>query len=69
VFTFGIGNGVSSELIKGLAKAGEGFHEFIGSGESMEEKVLKQLSRALKPAFTDVPTPNPKMHKTYSFFF
>ena len=37
-----------------MAKAGEGKAEFVKSGEAMDEKVLRQLNRALKPAFTDV---------------
>jgi hypothetical protein len=37
-----------------MAEAGEGKAEFIFSGESMEEKVLRQLKRALKPALTDI---------------
>jgi len=37
-----------------MAKAGEGFFEFILPGENMEEKVMKQLGRAMQPALTDV---------------
>ena len=54
VFTFGIGNEASQDLVKGMAKAGEGFFEFILPGENMEEKVMKQLGRAMQPALTDV---------------
>ena len=39
VFTFGIGSGVSTELVKGIAKAGNGKAEFIYEGEQMQPKV------------------------------
>ena len=35
VFTFGIGSGVSTALVKGLAKAGNGTAEFIHEGERL----------------------------------
>lgn len=53
VFTFGIGNDASKTLVAGMAEAGEGKAEFVRPGDNMEEKVLRQLQRALKPAFTD----------------
>ena len=39
MFTFGIGSGASTELVKGLAKAGNGSAEFIKEGERMQSKV------------------------------
>eukprot|EP01112_Ceratiomyxa_fruticulosa_P009185 TRINITY_DN2395_c0_g1_i2.p1 TRINITY_DN2395_c0_g1~~TRINITY_DN2395_c0_g1_i2.p1 ORF type:complete len:918 (+),score=260.17 TRINITY_DN2395_c0_g1_i2:845-3598(+) len=56
VFTFGIGNDVDVELVKGLAKAGEGAVELIRDNEikDIDIKVLTQLKRALKPALTDL---------------
>jgi hypothetical protein len=38
-----------------MAKQGEGQAEFIKSGDNMDEKVMRQLNRALKPALTNVP--------------
>jgi Ca-activated chloride channel family protein len=54
VFTLGIGAGASHHLVRGLARAGQGDAEFIHPGERIEAKVLRQLSRALAPALTDV---------------
>ena len=39
IFTFGIGSGASTELVKGLARAGNGTAEFIKEGERMQPKV------------------------------
>jgi Ca-activated chloride channel family protein len=54
VFTLGIGAGASHDLVRGMARAGEGEAELIYPGERIESKVLRQLSRALAPALTDV---------------
>ena len=39
VFTFGIGSGASTELVNGLARAGNGSSEFIKEGDRMQSKV------------------------------
>ncbi len=54
VFTFGIGSGADKALVKGMAEAANGNFEFIKDNENMDEKVLRQLGRALKPAFVDL---------------
>lgn len=56
VFTLGIGEGASVDLVKGLAKAAKGEFEFIKSTteESMEAKVIAQLERALEPCLRQV---------------
>ena len=38
-FSFGIGSGASTHLVKGIAQAGMGTSEFITSGERMQPKV------------------------------
>ena len=39
MFTFGIGSGVSTELVNGIARAGNGKAEFVYEGERMQPKV------------------------------
>ncbi|GCB76106.1 hypothetical protein scyTo_0019844 [Scyliorhinus torazame] len=47
-FSFGIGQGASTELIKGIAKAASGSSEFITGKERMQPKVsLESCSKAL----------------------
>lgn len=67
VFTFGIGiivtiarqclvsgNGVSRELVNGMARAGGGTAEFILNLSRLKEQVVLQFKRALQPAITDL---------------
>jgi hypothetical protein len=54
VFAFGIGAAPSHHLVKALARAGEGEAEFIAPGERADDKVLRQLGRALAAALTEV---------------
>jgi Ca-activated chloride channel family protein len=54
VFAFGIGAAASQHLVKGMARVGGGTAEFIHPGERIEAKVVRQVSRILSPAVTDV---------------
>jgi len=54
VFTYGIGNDVDRALVRGLCRAGNGDCEFIRDTETMNEKVLKLLNKALQPALTNI---------------
>lgn len=54
VFTYGIGRDVDRDLVRGLAKAGNGECELIQDTESMNQKVLRLLNIALQPALTNV---------------
>ena len=49
VFALGIGNSVSSALIEGVARAGNGFAQSVGEGEKLDGKVIRMLRGALTP--------------------
>ncbi|XP_069496721.1 von Willebrand factor A domain-containing protein 5A-like [Ambystoma mexicanum] len=53
-FAFGIGEGASTALIKGIARAAYGTCEFITGKERMQPKVLRTLKCSLQPVVTDV---------------
>ncbi|XP_072269680.1 von Willebrand factor A domain-containing protein 5A-like isoform X2 [Pyxicephalus adspersus] len=53
-FTFGIGEGASTSLIKGMARAGGGTFEFITGKDRMQPKVLRALKCSLQPTVKDV---------------
>eukprot|EP00834_Sanchytrium_tribonematis_P001033 NODE_22_length_42145_cov_1.310612.p7 type:complete len:534 gc:universal NODE_22_length_42145_cov_1.310612:28302-26701(-) len=50
VYTLGIGSGVSTGLVNGLAIAGNGTAEYVIEGERMEKKCMALLKRSLMPA-------------------
>lgn len=54
IFSFGIGNGASEYLIKGIADKTGGKAEFIYPGERIEPKVLRQFNRLNQPFLSDV---------------
>lgn len=49
VFALGIGGSVASALIEGVAKAGNGFAQFVTNGEKLDKKVVRMLKGALTP--------------------
>ncbi|MCJ1452864.1 hypothetical protein MMC28_003209 [Mycoblastus sanguinarius] len=49
IFALGIGNSVSSALIEGVARAGNGFAQSVGEGEKQDSKVIRMLRGALTP--------------------
>ncbi|XP_066458798.1 von Willebrand factor A domain-containing protein 5A-like isoform X2 [Eleutherodactylus coqui] len=53
-FTFGIGEGASTSLIKGMARAGSGIFEFITGKDRMQTKVLRALKCSLQPIVKNV---------------
>jgi hypothetical protein len=53
VFTLGIGDGFSSSLIEGVARAGNGFSQSVGSNENCAAKVVRMLKGALSPHVND----------------
>ncbi|XP_036603074.1 von Willebrand factor A domain-containing protein 5A-like [Trichosurus vulpecula] len=53
-FSFGIGEGASTSLIKGIAQAAGGTAEFITGRDRMQPKALQSLKRALQPVVQDV---------------
>ena len=60
VFTIGIGSGVSSELVTGVAAAGGGKAVFVRERERMQGKILKLMSDVISPCFTDVTVMKPE---------
>ncbi|XP_034278950.1 von Willebrand factor A domain-containing protein 5A isoform X2 [Pantherophis guttatus] len=53
-FSFGIGEGASTALVKGIARAAGGSAEFITGKERMQAKALQSLKKALQPAVTGI---------------
>lgn len=53
VFTLGIGGSVSHTLIESVARAGNGFSQFVTETEPMDKKILRMLKAALYPHISD----------------
>ncbi|XP_075858755.1 von Willebrand factor A domain-containing protein 5A-like isoform X4 [Microcebus murinus] len=53
-FSFGIGEGASTSLIKGIALASGGTSEFITGKDRMQSKALRTLKHSLQPVVGDV---------------
>jgi hypothetical protein len=52
-FSLGIGVGASSSLVEGIARAGDGFAQFVGENEKMDKRVVRMLKGALTPHIHD----------------
>ncbi|XP_014447273.2 von Willebrand factor A domain-containing protein 5A, partial [Tupaia chinensis] len=52
-FAFGIGEGASTSLIKGIARVSGGASEFITGKDRMQSKVLRALKQSLQPVVQD----------------
>ncbi|KAL7857684.1 hypothetical protein AOLI_G00177860 [Acnodon oligacanthus] len=53
-FTFGIGEGASTALIRGMAQEGCGHAQLITGTERMQPKVMQSLRYALQPSVVDI---------------
>ncbi|MBZ3871075.1 von Willebrand factor A domain-containing protein 5A [Sciurus carolinensis] len=53
-FSFGIGEGASTSLIKSIARVSGGTSEFITGKDRMQFKVLRSLKHSLQPAVEDI---------------
>ncbi|OAX79952.1 hypothetical protein ACJ72_05725 [Emergomyces africanus] len=52
-FSLGIGSGASQSLIEGIARAGDGFAQFVHDNEQLDKKVVRMLKGALTPHIKD----------------
>ena len=65
VFTFGIGSGVSTELVNRVAKAGKGKAVFISSQERMQARVMEVMNTAMSPSYTEISVTGSKSMVVY----
>lgn len=48
-FTLGIGSSASSSLVEGIARAGNGFSQWVDDGERIDKRIVRMLKAALTP--------------------
>ena len=53
LFSLGIGDSVSYNLVESIARAGNGYAQFVTNDERMDKKVIGMLKNALKPPIKD----------------
>jgi hypothetical protein len=53
IFTLGVGESVSHSLTEGVARVGNGFSQYVATGEKMDAKVVRMLKGALSPHVND----------------
>ena len=53
LFSLGIGDSVSHNLIESVARSGKGYAQFVANNERMDKKVIGMLKNALKPPIKD----------------
>ena len=54
VFSLGVGEQVSHDLVEGMARAGKGNARFIVDGQRMDATIMRQLKDSIQPALTDI---------------
>ncbi|OAP55620.1 hypothetical protein AYL99_09771 [Fonsecaea erecta] len=52
-FSLGIGHDASTALVEGIARAGNGFAQFVAPDEKMDKRVVRMLKGALTPHVSD----------------
>src|SRR6266480_531374 len=53
LFSLGIGDSVSHNLVESVARSGKGYAQFVTNNERMDKKVIGMLKNALKPPIKD----------------
>lgn len=65
VFTFGIGSGVSTDLVKDVARAGKGKAVFISGKDRMQSRVMEVMNIAMSPSYTNITVTGSKQMAVY----